>query len=276
MGDVFFQQKCFERFRELRERGCTILLVSHDMEAITHLCDRAILLSAGKCASEGDARSVVHDYFALRGQAVGAAASPARRRRRGRTAGDGQPAGRDPRGGAPRAGAVPLPGTPRDKGNGGARSWASPCPTPLGQPGVDGRHRAACCASGTSSRRTRRRRPERGNPLLRPARHPRLCRGDGQPRLSRCRGSTPASASCARSRSTLALAPGEYTLLPQIGGPHGRGPRGRRAPRPPRVLAPDGGDAGGLRGLAALLWAHRSPRRVRVERRRRPTRASER
>jgi ABC-type polysaccharide/polyol phosphate transport system ATPase subunit len=70
VGDVFFQQKCFARFRELRARGCTILLVSHDMEAITYLCDRAVLLHAGKCASDGDARSVVHDYFALMGQAA--------------------------------------------------------------------------------------------------------------------------------------------------------------------------------------------------------------
>ncbi len=70
VGDIFFQQKCFERFRELRRQGCTILLVSHDMEAITHLCDRAILLHAGKLASEGDAASVVHDYFALMGQTM--------------------------------------------------------------------------------------------------------------------------------------------------------------------------------------------------------------
>jgi lipopolysaccharide transport system ATP-binding protein len=69
VGDVFFQQRCFRRFRELRERGCTILFVSHDMEAVTHLCDRAILLSAGKLAVEGDPVSVVHDYFALSGQA---------------------------------------------------------------------------------------------------------------------------------------------------------------------------------------------------------------
>jgi ABC-type polysaccharide/polyol phosphate transport system ATPase subunit len=69
VGDIFFQQKCFERFRELRRRGCTILLVSHDPEAITHLCDRAILLNGGKLASEGDAALVVHDYFALMGQA---------------------------------------------------------------------------------------------------------------------------------------------------------------------------------------------------------------
>jgi ABC-type polysaccharide/polyol phosphate transport system ATPase subunit len=73
VGDVFFQQRCFRRFRELRERGCTILFVSHDMEAVTHLCDRAILLSGGKLAAEGDPVTVVHDYFALSGQAYAAA-----------------------------------------------------------------------------------------------------------------------------------------------------------------------------------------------------------
>jgi ABC-type polysaccharide/polyol phosphate transport system ATPase subunit len=72
VGDVFFQQRCFRRFRELRERGCTILFVSHDMEAVTHLCDRAILLSAGTLAAEGDPVTVVHDYFALSGQAFAA------------------------------------------------------------------------------------------------------------------------------------------------------------------------------------------------------------
>jgi lipopolysaccharide transport system ATP-binding protein len=75
VGDIFFQQKCFERFRELRRLGCTILLVSHDSEAITHLCDRAILLSGGKVASQGDAATVVHDYFALMGQAMASAGS---------------------------------------------------------------------------------------------------------------------------------------------------------------------------------------------------------
>jgi lipopolysaccharide transport system ATP-binding protein len=72
VGDVFFQQRCFERFRELRRHGCTILFVSHDMEAITHLCDRAILLSGGKLVAQGDAATVVHDYFALMGQTFGA------------------------------------------------------------------------------------------------------------------------------------------------------------------------------------------------------------
>ncbi|HEV8437213.1 MAG TPA: ABC transporter ATP-binding protein [Methylomirabilota bacterium] len=90
VGDIFFQQKCFERFRELRRHGCTILLVSHDMEAITHLCDRALLLNGGKLASEGDAASVVHDYFALMGQSIGPAG-------RARPTGLGEASGRDAR-----------------------------------------------------------------------------------------------------------------------------------------------------------------------------------
>lgn len=77
VGDVFFQQRCFRRFRELRERGCTILFVSHDMEAVTHLCDRAILLSGGKLAADGDPVTVVHDYFALSGHAYARAGEPA-------------------------------------------------------------------------------------------------------------------------------------------------------------------------------------------------------
>jgi lipopolysaccharide transport system ATP-binding protein len=75
VGDVFFQQRCFRRFQDMRAGGCTILLVSHDMGAITHLCDRAILLSAGKLAAQGDPITVVHDYFALSGQAFKAAPS---------------------------------------------------------------------------------------------------------------------------------------------------------------------------------------------------------
>jgi lipopolysaccharide transport system ATP-binding protein len=73
VGDIFFQQKCFNKFRELRRRGCTVVFVSHDMDAITYLCDRAVLLSNGKVASEGDPRSVVHDYFALMGESSDAA-----------------------------------------------------------------------------------------------------------------------------------------------------------------------------------------------------------
>jgi homopolymeric O-antigen transport system ATP-binding protein len=78
VGDIFFQQKCFEMFRELRRRGITILLVSHDMDAITHLCDRTILLSGGEIVAAGDPQSVAHDYFALAGRSTDRGRGPRR------------------------------------------------------------------------------------------------------------------------------------------------------------------------------------------------------
>jgi len=47
VGDVFFQQKCFERIRAYREAGTTLLFVSHSMGSVYSLCDRAILLNGG-------------------------------------------------------------------------------------------------------------------------------------------------------------------------------------------------------------------------------------
>jgi ABC-type polysaccharide/polyol phosphate transport system ATPase subunit len=221
VGDVFFQQKCFARFRELRERGCTILLVSHDMEAITYLCDRAVLLHAGKCASDGDARSVVHDYFALMGQAAG------------------------PRPSAPSASSVadiptgsrldeipaavrrelagPLPGTHGDKGDQRTEIVGFAVSDPLGEPGwmtqsggtlrfwylieahapIDDlnvgihfydRRGILAFAVGNANRAITLPRLDPGERLV-----------------------------CAVS-VTLSLAPGEYTLLPQVGGLTGEVP----------------------------------------------------
>jgi lipopolysaccharide transport system ATP-binding protein len=62
VGDVFFQQKCFERLRVLRESGTTILFVSHDSGAIHRLCDRAILLERGRLILEGTPRDVIDRY----------------------------------------------------------------------------------------------------------------------------------------------------------------------------------------------------------------------
>jgi lipopolysaccharide transport system ATP-binding protein len=64
VGDVYFQQKCFDRIRELRERGTTLLLVSHDSGAIYRFCDRGILLDAGAVVLDGDPRSVIELYEA--------------------------------------------------------------------------------------------------------------------------------------------------------------------------------------------------------------------
>ena len=48
VGDYHFQQKCYERLEEFRRAGAAIVFVSHNVEAITELCDRALLLLPGK------------------------------------------------------------------------------------------------------------------------------------------------------------------------------------------------------------------------------------
>ena len=53
VGDVGFQQKCFDVFNRLRDEGKTILFVTHDMGAVRRFCHRAVLLERG----EGRARS---------------------------------------------------------------------------------------------------------------------------------------------------------------------------------------------------------------------------
>jgi ABC-type polysaccharide/polyol phosphate transport system ATPase subunit len=62
VGDGRFREKCTARMRELRSRGTTLVVVSHDMEAITRLCDRACLLVRGQLAKEGDPEPVVAEY----------------------------------------------------------------------------------------------------------------------------------------------------------------------------------------------------------------------
>lgn len=65
VGDAYFQHKSFERIREFRRQGTTLLIVSHDRGAIQGICDRAILLDAGRLAMEGDPESVMDYYNAL-------------------------------------------------------------------------------------------------------------------------------------------------------------------------------------------------------------------
>ena len=65
VGDAFFQHKSFERIREFRKLGTTLLIVSHDRGAIQSICDRAILLDAGRLAREGSPEQVMDFYNAL-------------------------------------------------------------------------------------------------------------------------------------------------------------------------------------------------------------------
>jgi len=65
VGDAYFQHKSFDRIREFRKQGTTLLIVSHDKSAIQSICDRAILLNAGKLAMEGEPEAVMDYYNAM-------------------------------------------------------------------------------------------------------------------------------------------------------------------------------------------------------------------
>ena len=64
-GDAKFQRKCFGIFDRFRKRGKTILFVSHDVNAINQLCDRAILLSGGRIVEEGIPKFVTKTYHKM-------------------------------------------------------------------------------------------------------------------------------------------------------------------------------------------------------------------
>jgi lipopolysaccharide transport system ATP-binding protein len=62
VGDAYFQHKCFNRIRDYCAQGTTLLIVSHDKQAIQSMCDRAILISAGQILMQG-APEMVMDYY---------------------------------------------------------------------------------------------------------------------------------------------------------------------------------------------------------------------
>ena len=64
VGDFLFQQKCFDTIREFKQRGCTLLFVSHAMTTVLELCDRAMLLDSGHLAFAGPAKDAVNLYEA--------------------------------------------------------------------------------------------------------------------------------------------------------------------------------------------------------------------
>ena len=65
VGDAYFQQKCFKKIRQYKEEGGSILFVSHDLNAIKVLCDRALVLHQGKVAVQGTPEQAVNFYSEL-------------------------------------------------------------------------------------------------------------------------------------------------------------------------------------------------------------------
>lgn len=62
VGDAGFQAKCFQRLGELREAGTTVVFISHDLNAVERICDRAILMHSGRLMAEGKPRDVIAEY----------------------------------------------------------------------------------------------------------------------------------------------------------------------------------------------------------------------
>lgn len=65
VGDTNFQTKCFNRLRELKSHGMTIIIVTHDLSTIEKFCDRAIWLNDGLIVREGRSDEVVDAYFSF-------------------------------------------------------------------------------------------------------------------------------------------------------------------------------------------------------------------
>jgi ABC-type polysaccharide/polyol phosphate transport system ATPase subunit len=65
VGDEQFQRKCFGKIFEFKQRGGTIVFVSHDASAVERLCDRAILLSGGAVAFDGRTHDAIVRYRQL-------------------------------------------------------------------------------------------------------------------------------------------------------------------------------------------------------------------
>ena len=62
VGDTAFQKKCLDKFYEIRDRGCTILFVSHDPYQIRKACQRVLLLEGGKQVAYGEPSDVLDQY----------------------------------------------------------------------------------------------------------------------------------------------------------------------------------------------------------------------
>lgn len=63
VGDQHFQEKCFAKLHELKKSEKTIVIVSHSLDSVKDLCDRAIWINEGHIAMDGDTEKVIKKYL---------------------------------------------------------------------------------------------------------------------------------------------------------------------------------------------------------------------
>ncbi|HYS53121.1 MAG TPA: ABC transporter ATP-binding protein [Thermoanaerobaculia bacterium] len=74
VGDEEFSQKCIAKIQEMKYRGVTLLFVTHQLDQVRNLCDRALWLDRGEAKAIGDPVRVVDDYLQAVSGSVGAGA----------------------------------------------------------------------------------------------------------------------------------------------------------------------------------------------------------
>ena len=75
VGDMEFQKKCIEKFKDFKSRKKVIVLVSHAMNLVKEFCERTIYLSQGQIVSLGNTEQVVNEYIKRSQQAPSATVS---------------------------------------------------------------------------------------------------------------------------------------------------------------------------------------------------------
>ncbi|MFZ2450400.1 MAG: ABC transporter ATP-binding protein [Methylovulum miyakonense] len=66
VGDLAFQRKCFDRMESLiKKQGKTVLLVSHNIRQVEHLCSRVLLMDHGHLLMDGDPKTVCNQFYSL-------------------------------------------------------------------------------------------------------------------------------------------------------------------------------------------------------------------
>lgn len=67
VGDQHFQEKCFAKLEELAKSNMTIVIVSHSLDSISKLCNRAIWINNGEIAMDGPCKKVIDEYLKVCG-----------------------------------------------------------------------------------------------------------------------------------------------------------------------------------------------------------------
>jgi len=65
VGDAHFQQKCMRHIKQFRQQGGSIIFVSHDLNAVKMVCDKALVLDQGKIIAQGNPEEAVNHYNRL-------------------------------------------------------------------------------------------------------------------------------------------------------------------------------------------------------------------